>query len=194
MLLLLFFLLLASSWASCLNWMTISEMKVLVRSSGFVGKCALHMGHLGGTLTVQCIEMQALQKLWPHGVVTGSEKTSRQMEQRNWSSDSRQDLATAMLTALENNRKRLFKYRIILSVIMISLSCLQKYEHWYLDKCVWCLKSYFSFVFMSFLKNIFIWLPITIPFWLKHFLIKQQQQKQRRKRHQAPMSPWSGFF
>lgn len=31
--------------------------------------------------------MQAWQKLWPHGVDTGLVKTSRQMEQVNWSSD-----------------------------------------------------------------------------------------------------------
>ena len=98
-------LLLALCWASCLNWETISESKVLTFKSGLVLKVSLHSGHWYWSLLFQCSLMQSLQKLCPHGAVTGSVNTSRQMEHRNWSSDSRQ-LAADISTHVEWKKKK----------------------------------------------------------------------------------------
>ncbi len=59
--------------------------------------------------------MQVLQKLCPHGVVTKSVNTSRQMEHRNWSSVSRQ-LAADMSTLWGREEG---KYETVITFILI---------------------------------------------------------------------------
>ena len=62
-------------------------MKVLTRKTGLVWNSSLQTGHLYWTMSSQNTVIQALQKLCPHGVVTGLLNTSRQTEQEKSSSD-----------------------------------------------------------------------------------------------------------
>ena len=82
--------LLVSQWVDLLNLSVISENKVLTFRSGLMLKTSLHLGHRHKVFMFQYSVMQLLQKLCPHGVVTGSVNMSRQMAQRNCSFVSRQ--------------------------------------------------------------------------------------------------------
>ena len=70
-------------------------MKVLTLKSGLVWKSSLQTGHLYWIFSSQNFVIQVLQKLCPHGVVTGLLNTSRQMGHEKLSSD--QEVAEAIL-------------------------------------------------------------------------------------------------
>ena len=69
------------------NRSTISDKRILTCRSGLVLKSFLQTGHLYLTFSSQNLVIQVLQKLCPHGVVTGLLNTSRQMGHEKFSSD-----------------------------------------------------------------------------------------------------------
>ncbi len=89
------------SWLSFLKYCTTFVSVVLILRSGLLLKVSLQDGQKQVGVSVQCLFRQVLQKLCPHGVVTGSVNTSRQME--HWSSSFSGSLEDAMPEKISND-------------------------------------------------------------------------------------------
>lgn len=82
-------------------WTEISSMAALVEISGRTKNLLSHTGQWQSSPLSQWLVRQLLQKLWPHGVVTGSVKTSRQMEHSklfpgNWTRKCNEDILESL--------------------------------------------------------------------------------------------------